>query len=154
MTADEEVASLRNLSTQSEWRTSHPDRLTRRENAPSFNRIGGWLCPGMGRFRTENIWCPCWESRFPNRPNRSLFSTPTDAILDVPLSIMYLNNRISAYTTNFNSATCSIRKWEDGIRNDMEKMKIKNWTSYIQDRNKWKLYVEKAKTFKDWSCSA
>jgi hypothetical protein len=37
--------------------------------------------------------------------------------------------------------------WEDDIRNDMKKQKIKNWTSCIQDRNKWKLYVEKAKTF-------
>jgi hypothetical protein len=40
-------------------------------------------------------------------------------------------------------------RWEDDIRNDMKKLKIKNWTSYIQDRNKWKLYVEKAKMFKD-----
>jgi hypothetical protein len=39
--------------------------------------------------------------------------------------------------------------WENGIRNYVKKLKIKNWTSYIQDRNKWKLYVEKAKTFKD-----
>ena len=39
--------------------------------------------------------------------------------------------------------------WEDDIRKDMKKLKITNWTSYIQDRNKWKLYVEKAKTFKD-----
>jgi len=31
----------------------------------------------------------------------------------------------------------------------MKKLKIKNWTSYIQDRNKWKLFGEKAKTFKD-----
>jgi len=45
-------------------------------------------------------------------------------------------------------------RWEDDIRNDMKKLKIKNWTSCIQDRNTWKLYVEKAKTFKDWSCSA
>jgi hypothetical protein len=37
----------------------------------------------------------------------------------------------------------------NGIRNDMKKLKIKNWTNYIQDRNEWKLYVEKAKTFKD-----
>jgi len=36
----------------------------------------------------------------------------------------------------------------------MKKLKIKNWTSYIQDHNKWKLHVEKAKTFKGWSCSA
>ena len=45
-------------------------------------------------------------------------------------------------------------RWEDDIRNDMKKLKIKNWTSCIQDRNNWKLYVEKAKTFKDRSCSA
>jgi len=40
-------------------------------------------------------------------------------------------------------------RWEDDIRNDMKKLKIKNWTSYIQDRNTWKLYAELAKTFKD-----
>jgi len=27
----------------------------------------------------------------------------------------------------------------------MKKLKIKNCTSFIQDRHKWKLYVEKAK---------
>jgi len=31
----------------------------------------------------------------------------------------------------------------------MKKLKIKNWTSCIQDRNKWKLYVQKAKKFKE-----
>jgi hypothetical protein len=40
-----------------------------------------------------------------------------------------------------------MNRWEDDIINDMKKLKIKNWTSCIQDRNKWKLYVEKAKTF-------
>jgi hypothetical protein len=39
-------------------------------------------------------------------------------------------------------------RWEADIY-DMKKLKIKNWTSYIQDRNKWKLYVEKARTFKE-----
>jgi len=39
--------------------------------------------------------------------------------------------------------------WEDDVRNDMKKPKIKNWTSYIQDRSKWKLCVEKARGFKD-----
>jgi len=43
---------------------------------------------------------------------------------------------------------------EDDIRNDMKKLKIRNWTSRIQDCNKWKLYVERGKTFEDWSCSA
>jgi hypothetical protein len=40
-------------------------------------------------------------------------------------------------------------RWEDGIRNDMKKLKIKNCTGYIQERNKWKLYVERGRTFKD-----
>jgi trehalose-6-phosphate synthase len=40
-------------------------------------------------------------------------------------------------------------RWEDDTRNVMKKLKIKNWTSFIQERNNWKLYVEKAKTFND-----
>jgi hypothetical protein len=39
-------------------------------------------------------------------------------------------------------------RWEGDIRNYM-RMKIKNWTNCIKDHNNWKLYVEKAKTFKD-----
>ena len=39
--------------------------------------------------------------------------------------------------------------WENDITNDMKKLKIKNWTGSIQNRNKWKLYVQKAKTFKE-----
>jgi hypothetical protein len=40
-------------------------------------------------------------------------------------------------------------RWENDIRNDTKKLKIKNWTNCILDRNNWKLYVEKAKTFKE-----
>jgi hypothetical protein len=40
-------------------------------------------------------------------------------------------------------------RWEDGIRNYVKKLKIKNWTNCIQDRKNWKSYVEKAKTFKE-----
>ena len=40
-------------------------------------------------------------------------------------------------------------RWEVDIINYMKKLKIKNWTSCIQDSNKWKLYVEKDKTFKE-----
>jgi hypothetical protein len=40
-------------------------------------------------------------------------------------------------------------RWEDDIRNYMKKLKTKNWISCIQDRNKWKSYVEKGKTLKD-----
>jgi hypothetical protein len=32
-------------------------------------------------------------------------------------------------------------RWEDDIRNDLKKLKIKNWINCIQDRNNWKLYV-------------
>jgi hypothetical protein len=39
-------------------------------------------------------------------------------------------------------------RWEGDIRSD-KKLKIKNWTNCIQDRKDWKLYVEKAKTFKE-----
>ena len=40
-------------------------------------------------------------------------------------------------------------RWKDDIRNDKKKLKIKNQTSCIRDRNDCKLYVEKAKTFND-----
>ena len=40
-------------------------------------------------------------------------------------------------------------RWENDIINYMKKQKIKNWTSCIQDRNKWELYVEMDKTFKE-----
>jgi len=36
-------------------------------------------------------------------------------------------------------------RWEDDIRSDVKKLKIKNWISCIHDRNKWKSYAEKAK---------
>jgi hypothetical protein len=40
-------------------------------------------------------------------------------------------------------------RWKDDIRNGMKKLKIKNWTSCNQVCDKWKLYVEKAKAFKE-----
>jgi hypothetical protein len=40
-------------------------------------------------------------------------------------------------------------RWEDDIRNDIKKLKLKNRTNCIQDRKNCKLYVEKAKTFKE-----
>jgi hypothetical protein len=38
-------------------------------------------------------------------------------------------------------------RWQDDIRKDKKELKIKKWISCIQDRNNWKLYVKKAKTF-------
>jgi hypothetical protein len=40
-------------------------------------------------------------------------------------------------------------RWENDIRSDMKKLRIKNWTNCIQNRSNWKLYVEKGKTFRD-----
>jgi len=37
----------------------------------------------------------------------------------------------------------------DDIINNLKKLKIKNWTGCVQDCNKWKLSVEKTKTFKE-----
>jgi len=35
---------------------------------------------------------------------------------------------------------------EDNIIQDLGKMKIKNWLTCVQDRAKWKVVIEKAKT--------
>jgi hypothetical protein len=42
-----------------------------------------------------------------------------------------------------------VKRIKENKRNDKKKLKIKNWTNCIQDRKDWKLYVEKAKTFKE-----
>jgi hypothetical protein len=38
-------------------------------------------------------------------------------------------------------------RWDDSVKEDICKMKIKNWTVCVQDRGKWRDVVEKAKTF-------
>jgi hypothetical protein len=40
-------------------------------------------------------------------------------------------------------------RWKDDITSDKKKLIINNWTSCIQDCNKWKLHVEKFETFKE-----
>jgi hypothetical protein len=37
--------------------------------------------------------------------------------------------------------------WENYIKNDVKEMKLNTWRICVQDRNKWKRIVEKAKTF-------
>jgi hypothetical protein len=37
-------------------------------------------------------------------------------------------------------------QWEDDIRNNMRRMQIVKWPEQVQDRPKWKVIVEKAKT--------
>jgi hypothetical protein len=36
--------------------------------------------------------------------------------------------------------------WKDDIRRDIQKLKVPNWKTLVQDRRKWKELVEKAKT--------
>jgi len=50
---------------------------------------------------------------------------------------------------NNNNNNNNNNRWEDDIRSGMKKLKTKNWTNCIQDRNNWKLHAEKAKTFND-----
>ncbi|PSN40801.1 hypothetical protein C0J52_23254, partial [Blattella germanica] len=36
-------------------------------------------------------------------------------------------------------------RWEDDIMNDIKRLKINNWISEVQNRKKWKSFVEMAK---------
>jgi len=37
-------------------------------------------------------------------------------------------------------------RWEDDVRNDLEKIKLTKWTEQVQDRLKWRATFEKPKT--------
>jgi hypothetical protein len=37
-------------------------------------------------------------------------------------------------------------KWEDDVRADLQKMKIKNWKKSVLDRDSWRTIVEWTKT--------
>ena len=36
--------------------------------------------------------------------------------------------------------------WEDDVRKDIQKLKVPNWKTLVQDRRRWKELFEKAKT--------
>ena len=38
-------------------------------------------------------------------------------------------------------------RWEDNVKQDIYQMKVKNWITCVQDREKWKDGIEKAITF-------
>jgi hypothetical protein len=40
-------------------------------------------------------------------------------------------------------------RWEDDVRMDLQKMKIKNWERSVLDRNLWRTIVEGTKTRKE-----
>ena len=37
-------------------------------------------------------------------------------------------------------------RWEGDVRKDIQKLKVPNWKTHVQDRRRWKELVEKAKT--------
>jgi len=37
-------------------------------------------------------------------------------------------------------------RWEEDVRKDIQKLKVPNWKTLVQDRRRWKELVEKAKT--------
>jgi hypothetical protein len=37
-------------------------------------------------------------------------------------------------------------RWEDDVRKDIQKLKVPNWNTPVQERRRWKELVEKAKT--------
>jgi hypothetical protein len=36
-------------------------------------------------------------------------------------------------------------RWEDDVRKDIQKLKVPNWKTLVQDGRRWKKLVEKAK---------
>ena len=37
-------------------------------------------------------------------------------------------------------------RWEDDVKNDIQRLKVPNWKTFVQDRRRWKEMVEKART--------
>ena len=37
-------------------------------------------------------------------------------------------------------------RWEDDVKNDIQRSKVPNWKTLVRDRRRWKEVVEKAKT--------
>jgi len=37
-------------------------------------------------------------------------------------------------------------RWEDHVKKDIQRLKVPNWKTLVQDRRRWKEVVEKAKT--------
>jgi len=39
-----------------------------------------------------------------------------------------------------------VTRWVDDVRKDIQKLKVPNWKTLVQNRGRWKELVEKAKT--------
>jgi len=46
----------------------------------------------------------------------------------------------------FQSGQWGDQRWEDGVKKDIQRLKVPNWKTLVQDRRRWKEVVGKAKT--------
>jgi len=37
-------------------------------------------------------------------------------------------------------------RWEDGVKKDIQRLKLPNWKTFVQDKRRWKDVVENAKS--------
>jgi len=44
------------------------------------------------------------------------------------------------------------QRWQEDVREDLKKLKVKNWKEIAQDRRTWRDLAEKAKTHKGLQC--
>jgi hypothetical protein len=58
-----------------------------------------------------------------------------------------INNRIRKATITTRLQERPKGRWDDNVKQDICKMKIKIWTVCVEDCGKWRDVVEKAKTF-------
>ena len=55
------------------------------------------------------------------------------------------NTPLETHFKEANRKTKKIR-WEDDVKKDIQRLKVPNWKTFVQDRIRWKEVVEKAKT--------
>jgi hypothetical protein len=44
-------------------------------------------------------------------------------------------------------------RWEDDVKKDIQRLKVPNWKTFVQDRRRWKEVAEKAKTLHQELCT-
>jgi hypothetical protein len=37
-------------------------------------------------------------------------------------------------------------RWEDDVKKDLQRIKVPNWKTFVQERGRWKEVVQKART--------
>jgi hypothetical protein len=61
--------------------------------------------------------------------------------------MVYTGTLKEIWLPNLYLISSGLFSWDDNVKQDICKMKLKNWTVCVQDRGKWRDVAEKAKTF-------